>query len=57
METARTPPPPRPRVSGSVSLVLSSSHHPRPRPVPRSPTEILHRPLAAQLGTEPGSEM
>lgn len=26
-------------------------------PIPRSPTEILHRPLAAQLGTEPGFEM
>lgn len=54
METARTPPPPRPRVSGSLSLVFLSPH---PRLVPRSPTEILHRPLAARLGTEPDSDL
>lgn len=54
METARTPPPPRPRVSGLVSPVLASPPAP---PVPRTPTEILYRPLAAQLGTAPGSEM
>lgn len=32
------------------------SHPPRPSPS-LSPTEILHRPLAAKLGSEPGSEM
>lgn len=53
----RHAPHPLPGPGSRAPCLWFSPHTPHPRPVLRSPTEILHRPLAAQLGTKPGSEM
>lgn len=38
-------------------LQFSPLSHPSSPPIPLSPTEILHRPLVAKLGSEPDSEL